>query len=50
MTFSALKAYPLSVNYLHNSPVTAFKKVLIFLISLYKILLLLLYSCRQRYT
>lgn len=50
MTFSTLKAYPLSVNYLHNSPVTAFKKVLILLILLYKILLLLLYSCRQRYT
>ena len=50
MTFSAFKAYPLSVNYLHNSPVTAFKKVLILLIPLYKILLLLLYSCRQHYT
>lgn len=50
MTFSALKAYPLSVNYLHNSPVTAFKKVLILLISLYKIWPLPLYSCRQHYT
>ena len=50
MTFSAFKAYPLSVNYLHNSPVTAFKKVLILLISLYKIWPLPLYSFRQRYT